>query len=621
MSDLQSQLPTRRYANTLLQDLHVLPCFALSPMFNDEDNSLLRDLHALLSHYTYFTVDDQTGVQLSAAEAYERHCARLGMLQRTAMKNFKEKLTVLALSNYGSIDQRAELEGLLEPLTGAEVVALCGFLDLRTGYPEPTGVPVGRKFLTEVLLSTFERRKTFQDSARELSILPTEQSLFEQGLLRPDSYDGTHPLALPKLNLQYLSVGDFLWRSLVLYRCESFYAVRQDIETALRRLKPELRQAGETIFTGSSRMALSIPRPSYVFEAHLQSGSFPADFRSVLTVVPPVVGDDKPATVKAEIVIDLRHVGEGVRREWDSLRIDDTVFLLAVDASQQKNSTNGAAAALTDAQKLGLSVVRSAEVVQIIDDRGRLMRESEAGFGRNGRSPLRRLQLRLDAKVYKQDMDRASDGKPNVYGGINLIVRRSGRENNFKAVLESIQSLTLSEVPLASWLHEVFLGYGDPAGATYKNLPNRVKKIDFRDTFLDWQHLIESLPGKTVEPSDDASGSFGPPYVLESVDRPPAEADAKPPSKKRRRDAEPVLRSEVETLKVSTYKPPNNGPYPVDTPKMNSVRFTPAQAEAIISGSQPGLTVIVGPPGRARPMLQRRSSATSTIISPSSAPS
>ena len=48
---------------------------------------------------------------------------------------------------------------------------------------------------------------------------------------------------------------------------------------------------------------------------------------------------------------------------------------------------------------------------------------------------------------------------------------------------------------------------------------------------------------------------------------------------------------------MSTYRPPASGPYPSDAPKANSVRFTPVQVEAITSGTQPGLTVIVGPPG------------------------
>ncbi|KAH9906170.1 P-loop containing nucleoside triphosphate hydrolase protein [Xylariomycetidae sp. FL2044] len=578
ISDLLSQLPTRRYVNTLLQDLHILPLLRLSPMYSDEDNGLLRDQCALLSHYVHFTIDDQTGIQYSRTEAYDRHCAKLSKLQRISLRHFKEKLTVLALSNYGSIDKRSELENLLDALTDEEVTRLTSLLDLRTEYPDSVKLVVDRPLLMEVLLSTFEKRKTFQETARDLSIVPTEDSLFDRSLLRTDDYDGARPLALPKLKLQYLSVGDFLWRALILYRCESFYGIRKDINDTVKRMRPEVKRMGETTFTGFSKMALPISRPS------------------ILEVMPALVGDDKPSAVRAEVSVDVRRLGDNVRREWDSLRPDDVVFLVAVDASISKSIANGDADLMSEAQKLGLVSVRTAEVVQILDDKGKSIRDPATYFNGPPRSQQRRIQLRLDPRTYQDDTQRASRGKPDVYERINLLIRRSGRENNFKPVLESIKSLALSEVPLPSWLHENFLGYGDPAGATYKHLSNRIHKLDFRDTFLDWQHLVESLPGKTIEPSDDVSGSFGPPYVLESIDKPPEEPPAKL-SKKRRRDAEPPLTAEVETYKVSTYKPPNTGPYPIDAPKLNSVRFTPTQIDAIISGSQPGLTVIVGPPG------------------------
>ncbi|CAI6340312.1 unnamed protein product [Periconia digitata] len=213
------------------------------------------------------------------------------------------------------------------------------------------------------------------------------------------------------------------------------------------------------------------------------------------------------------------------------------------------------------------------------------------------RAKQRRLIVHIDAKQYQEDMDRVSQGRPNIYEQINLVVRRRGRENNFRPILESIRRLTLSDIPAPSWLQEVFLGYGDPSSATYKRLPNRLHSIDFRDTFLDWQHLIESLPGRSIEPHEDAQSSFGPPYVLQF----PAAGEAKPAparsSKKRRRDQVEVVQPAHESVHVSTYKPPNMGPYPADTLKLNSVRFTPAQIEAITSGSQPGLTVVVGPPG------------------------
>ncbi|KAA8572406.1 hypothetical protein MFRU_003g03680 [Monilinia fructicola] len=577
LSDLQSQLPTRRYVNTLLQDLHVLPTIRLSPAFNDEENGLLRDLYALFKHYTYFAINDHTGAQHSRTEAYERHCATLASLQRTALKHFKEKLTILALSNYSSIDKRVELEGHLESLTDAEMTELCDLLDLRTSYPPSTKVTVDRKFLMEILLSTHEKRKTFQETARDLSILPTESSLFERTLLRNDGFDGSQPLAIPKLNLQYLTVGDFLWRSFILHRCESFYEIRRDVEDTIKRLRPVAGRTGQTSFEGFSRMALPITKPS------------------ILEVVPPLVGDDKPAVVRAEVTIDVSRVAENIRREWDSLRPDDVIFLLSVKAIDESAIITNGGATPSEAQKLGLNYLRAAEVVQVQDDRGRSLMNYNGQVNGNARAGSRRIQLKLDAAMYKEDKDRADKGKPDVYETMNVIVRRRGRENNFKPILESIRSLTLSDVPLAPWLHEVFLGYGDPAGATYTRLSNQLKKVDYRDTFLDWQHLVESLPGRTVEPNDDVTSSFGPPYVLQTVAK-VAEPPARP-TKKRRREAEPAPKEEPQAIQVSSYKPPSTGPYPMDAPKLNQVRFTPAQIEAIISGTQPGLTVIVGPPG------------------------
>lgn len=237
----------------------------LSPMYNDENNSLLRDMHALLSHFTYFAIDDQTGIQLTAAEAYERHCTILGKLQRVALKNFREKLMVLALSNYGGIEKRVELEGLLEPLTDDELMQLFTLLDFRSTYPESLALPIDRKLLIEIIVSRHERKKSFRESAQHMPLVPTERSLFDQGFQRADAYDGSHPLALPKLNLQYLSAGDFLWRAMILYRCEAFYGIRKDVESALKRLRPESQQPGVTTFAGFSKMALPISTPSYVF--------------------------------------------------------------------------------------------------------------------------------------------------------------------------------------------------------------------------------------------------------------------------------------------------------------------------------------------------------------------
>ena len=214
-------------------------------------------------------------------------------------------------------------------------------------------------------------------------------------------------------------------------------------------------------------------------------------------MVPPRVGHAEPSLVRAEVTLDTSSLAENVRREWESLRPDDVIYLIAVQPPEDTKMTNGHSA-ISSAGKGGLLHLRAAEIMQLLDENGRAMRDISAGVvnGHFHRPQLRKIILKLDAAAYKLDSDRQAIGKPNIYEAINVIVRRKGRENNFKRILESIRSLTLSDAPVPSWFQEVFLGYGDPSGASYVRLANRLKTIDFRDTFLNWQHLLDSLPDK-----------------------------------------------------------------------------------------------------------------------------
>lgn len=265
LADLESQLPTRRYVNTLIKDLNLLALIRLSPMFKDGENGLFRDLFVLLRHFVNFPIDDNTGIQHTQVQSYEEHCADLARLQRVSLKKFKEKLTILALSNYAAIDKREELEAHLGPLSDSELVKLADLLGFRTKYPPASKVEVGRELLLEILLLAHECRRTFHETMRDLSTLPTETALYEPALLRNEHYNGSRSLAIPKLNLQYLSVGDFLWRSFVLYRCESFFEIRKDMEETIKRLQPQETQLPNKVrFDGFSRMAIPIPKPAYV---------------------------------------------------------------------------------------------------------------------------------------------------------------------------------------------------------------------------------------------------------------------------------------------------------------------------------------------------------------------
>lgn len=177
LTDLESQLPTRRYVNTLIQDLNLLSLIKLSPAYSCEDNGLFRDLYNLLRHFVSFPVNDHTGAQYHRDESHDQHCARLARLQRASLKHFKSKLTILALSNYGAIEQRPELENHLSQLTVSELVDLCSVLGYRTAYPSSITLALQKNFLMEMLVSTHERQRTFQETVRDFSILPIEVCL------------------------------------------------------------------------------------------------------------------------------------------------------------------------------------------------------------------------------------------------------------------------------------------------------------------------------------------------------------------------------------------------------------------------------------------------------------
>ena len=54
-------------------------------------------------------------------------------------------------------------------------------------------------------------------------------------LVAGEYYNGEGVLALPKLNLQFLTLHDYLLRNFKLFQLESTYEIRGDIEDAVSR--------------------------------------------------------------------------------------------------------------------------------------------------------------------------------------------------------------------------------------------------------------------------------------------------------------------------------------------------------------------------------------------------
>ena len=154
--------------------------------------------------------------------------------------------------------------------------------------------------------------------------------------------------------------------------------------------------------------------------------------------------------------------------------------------------------------------------------------------------------------------------------------------NNFKSILESIQDLTQLNIVVPSWFESVFLGYdNDMSSSHYENMSIQLKRLDFRDTFLNWDHLQESFPEKVfrriilidvkkIVPARKAVQGCPPPYVLTTksiVKRKP----------QKRAKTDHAQDGEEQVFEVDTYTLPYMGPYPSDAVRVNSVRYTPTQ--------------------------------------------
>ena len=116
-------------------------------------------------------------------------------------------------------------------------------------------------------------------------------------------------------------------------------------------------------------------------------------------------------------------------------------------------------------------------------------------------------------------------------------------------------------------------------------------------------HVREAFPGWEIEfKNSSRSEQLERPF---RITFPPLKEAEEAPAKAGKRKAAAAAEeaqaaadaAAARKLVVESYTPVDPGPYPQDLPPQNSVRFTPVQTQAIMSGVQPGLTMVVGPPG------------------------
>lgn len=256
--DMLSQLPTRRFLATLLDDRAVLVKCRMSAVHAHPRGRLFSQLVDLYAFYQRFEINDHTGMQLSDDEVASAHYDKLQQLQRLCFAHVPQ-LRELALSSCGALEKRSALLKHLGELEDDDLRALVARY-LRLISPTDPWAD-DRRFLLEVAVSAFERRRSQRQALSVLPLYPTEEVLWDENLVPSLNYSGEGALALPKLNLQFLTFHDYLLRNFNLFRLEATYEIREDLADVLKRVGPRPSPDGDrVIFSGWARMVRRAPR-------------------------------------------------------------------------------------------------------------------------------------------------------------------------------------------------------------------------------------------------------------------------------------------------------------------------------------------------------------------------
>jgi intron-binding protein aquarius len=563
---------------------------------------LLTKINSLLA----FPIQDTTHKSLSKVEMISMHHDRATTLQKMAYRHYPRDLQQLIYAGVGLLcaDNTANNSYLERSFVGFSDDKLTDLLFRLRLIPDNEKTH-NRKNMLQVLANHLFIPPYHADQLKAYPLYPTEGVLWDLSVIPASTFQlrATQVLALPKLNSQYLSFQDYLMRNFELVRLESAYEIRSDLVNAVKRVRPVLRQTSmedeeeiqlKTEFNGWSRMALELAVPAKITE-----------------VKPPLLGETASSKVTVEFTVDLEPCGQGIRREWDEVGEFDNLFLVSIDASRMNGSpapllkdyhlhhgahrmwdTDNSERRVPDdedgtfPERFGVVCVRGCMVMLVRNEHGTILSDPGVEIPEKERKSTKRVfRVAMDPAQYSSDS--RNGGASDMYQRFNLVVRRHGRENNFKAVLETIRGLmtgagSIGRV-LPKWLQAILLGTADPTSASYRsdnikayamqtvgvNKPSDF--LDFGDTFLDEEHLRASFEGKQV-----------------TVDGRKTMTKVS----KERLNYKVCFSSDKEKESVEAVSIPS--PKGVSG---NPVRFTPLQVEAVRSGLSPGLTLVVGPPG------------------------
>lgn len=97
-----------------------------------------------------------------------------------------------------------------------------------------------------------------------------------------------------------------------------------------------------------------------------------------MQVQKPKIGEDKPASVRADITFDTKGLRGAIRSEWDELKQHDVVFVLTIvppDPASLSSLYTDENDSIDPRKSFGVVYVRGCEVIEVKDEAGKLMND------------------------------------------------------------------------------------------------------------------------------------------------------------------------------------------------------------------------------------------------------
>jgi len=385
---------TSLFIKSIITDHNVLILLKNSKIMNLKEGAILDKQRDLLDFYMNCSNKNQE-------EKISQDNEKLGLLFKIMYKYFGDRLNKTSTQFVGKLNSKENLEELLSQLDEDETNKLCIYLGIPRPSSELTKMLFGEDInysdiLKEIIKNYYDDTIHNFKEIMDVPMFPTEEILWDFEELPYKTYPNS-TLALPYLSYSNNSFEDLISRIYWIYRLDSAYFIRQDIENIISEIEPYFENSLELKYKNTSNYATRISR--FIIKY----------------VKPPLVGQKQPSEIRAEISLNFAGLSEDQISEWNNLQPGEPLFLISFNLDNKSELVGPNFQA-----KYRIKAVRGCELSQMYTD-------SEN---------KRILNVFLDPFQYKQD----SENENQLI--FNLVIRGTKKNNGkFLSILKMLREL------------------------------------------------------------------------------------------------------------------------------------------------------------------------------------